>query len=151
MWGRAVWDGENPGSDRCDGDQLDGYRGDVGACSVEVMSTTEMGQPGAQGWAVHWGISKGEEEEDVEVVWSVVVALGEASMCKQGGGSAGRSRRLECVSRVTLACTASSQSGAAVRVSRRTFNPAIFSVSLAGLSGRGSRSTTNKKNQTKTM
>lgn len=119
---------------------------------MEVMSTTEIGQPEAQGWAVH-RISQGKEEEAVEVVWSVVVVLREASMCEQGGGSAGpgRTRRLECVSRVTLACTASSQSGAAVRVSRRTLNPALFSVSLAGLSGRGSRSTTNKKSQTKTM
>lgn len=151
MWGRAVWDGESTGGGTWDGDGLDGYRGDVGTCSVEVMSTTETGQPGARGWAVHRGISRGKEEEDVEVVGSVVVVLGEAAMCEQGGGSAGRSRRLECVSRVTLACTASSQSGAAVRVSRRTLNPAIFSVSLAGLSGRGSRSTTNKKSQTKTM
>lgn len=55
------------------------------------------------------------------------------------------------MSRVTLACTESSQSGAAVRISRRTLNPAIFSVRCAGLSGRGSRSTTNKKSQTKTM
>lgn len=58
--------------------------------SVEVMSTTETGQPGAQGWAVHRRISQGEEEEDAEVVWSVVVVLGEAWMCEQGGGSAGR-------------------------------------------------------------
>lgn len=67
----------------------------------------------------------------------------------RAGGARGRSRRLECVSRVTLACTASSQSGAAVRVSRRTLNPAIFSVSLAGLSGRESRSATNKKKPNK--
>lgn len=87
MWGRALWDGES--TEVTDLMEM----GSMGTmemwASVEVMSTTEMGQPGAQGWAVRSRISQGEEEEAVEVVWSAVVVLGEASMCEQGGGSAG--------------------------------------------------------------
>lgn len=136
-------------SDGCDGHKLDGYHGDVGQ-----RGSDEHDRNGAA-----WGPGLGYSQEDFTGQGRGSCRGGlerggcfrESSKCEQGGGSAGRTRRLECVSRVTLACTASSQSGAAVRVSRRTLNPALFSVSLAGLSGRGSRSTTNKKNQTKTM
>lgn len=88
MWGWAVGDGENT---EVTGVMDTGSMGTMEMwASVEVMSTTEMEQPGAKGWAVHRRISQGKAEEAVEVVWSVV-AVSESlrSVSRAGGARAG--------------------------------------------------------------
>lgn len=60
MWCRAVWDGES--TEVMDVMETSSMGTVEMWAGVGVMSAIEMGQPGAQGWAVPCRISQGKEE-----------------------------------------------------------------------------------------